>query len=229
MKIFAQSIVLLSMFSSLTSFAATLNYAASTANDAASGLPINASATETVTGQSKVLSLVGEGVRMDKVVGFNKQAYLAQLFAETPAAIQRDPKTVTGSLTAAGMKALKLTVILQLIPLKIIVSKFTNALDLNIVGDADEAAYGASRDAFLDAVRKGGGLSKGKEITLLGYVKADGTEELIYEDSNGNANTIDSKSPGFVNKIFGIWLGNIDPSDQGLLDLETSLLTAPKL
>ena len=52
MKIFSQSLVLLSMFSSLTSFAATLNYTAATTKDAASGLEIDASATETVTGQN---------------------------------------------------------------------------------------------------------------------------------------------------------------------------------
>jgi len=227
MKIFSQSLVLLSMFSSISSFAATLNY--NPASTKQNGIELDVSATETVTGQNKILTNIGEGIRMEPVAGFNAKIYLAQFFAENPNAISRDPKTVAGSLNAAGMKALKITLILGLVTVDKIVAAFSNSLNQNIVTADEQAAFGADRDRFLDAVRAGGGIRKGSNITLFGYVKADGTEEIIFEGTNGNQNVIDSKSPGFVNKIFGIWLGNIDKKDDGLNDLKKLLLTDANL
>jgi hypothetical protein len=208
-----------------------LNLTPASQLDPVSGYELDLSATETVTGMNKTLTLVGDGVRAEPVPIFGmKNIYLAQFLAETPTALVRDvtnPTAVLGSLTAAGAKAIRLTFIFSPIPVNKIRFAFSNSLIQNMTTD-EQTTYSDDVNAFLDTV-SAAGFSRGTSITIFGYTKADGTEDVVYEDTNGTVTSMASLKPivpGFVNKVFSIWLGNT-AYDANLQQLEKSLLTAP--
>jgi hypothetical protein len=134
------ALTLLSTVVSASAYAGDiLNLTAATQADPVSGYELDTSATETVTGMNKTLSLIGDGVRVEAVPIFGrKNIYLAQFLAETPASLVRDvtnPAAVEASLTAAGAKAIRLTFIYSPIPVNKIRSAFSNSLLQNMSSD----------------------------------------------------------------------------------------------
>ena len=232
MKILNRTLVLMGLTAMIATYSSALGgpiLGLNPANefDGATGFQLAVSATEAATGANKTLALVGEGVRVKQVIGLSN-IYLAQFFAENPAKVNRDGGLTVSSLNDAGVMAIRMTFSYLLVPIGKVVGAFSDALNINMT-DAEQATFADAKEAFLNAVTAGGAGKKGRSITILGFKKADGTESVVFEDQAGNDTTIDSKAPGFVNKIFAIWFGNIDPNDAGLIDLKTQLLKQPNV
>lgn len=174
------------------------------------GVALPASAS---TAEGQKLQFVGAGLRNKKVVMVNVRVYVGSfLIADTAKFKKADAlKTVTEASPAAIQLHF-----LRDVDADKVQSSFKEALEANKV-DLKKTEV----QKFLDAVKNGGEAKKGSTLTILGSKRSDGSEVVVYEDSNLKATTV-SGGAGFIQDIFSIWLGH--PSDDGVAKLKSDIL-----
>lgn len=175
-------------------------------------LPTSASAT--VDSETVKLVAVGEGLRTKKVVFVNVKVYVGQLFVSDIAHFKRDEAAALDSLKEQKAVAIQLH-FLRDVDSNNVQKSFREALTANGI-DTNEASV----KQFLDSVTNGGEAKEGKTLTILGF-KGKDSETISYETTGGTISQIKGE-PGFVGKIFSIWLGK--PSDSGVAELKKSIL-----
>ena len=185
------------------------------------GVALMTTATTTeVDGSAKTLTLIGDGLRRKKVALIWVNVYVAQVLAELPVAFDRAPEKASDSIANVGTVAIQMN-FLRNVDASTVQNSFKEAFTANGVNMTEAAIAG-----FLAAVNDGGDALSGTTMTIRGSKLANGSEEIVYEDSKGDLKTIVG-SAGFIKKVFGIWYGT--PADSGLVNLKAALLIAPTL
>jgi len=205
-----KALVFSALLFSQVSFAQVLNV--QKGSEQLEGVTLSTSATTT---EGQKLSFVGAGLRTKKVVMINVRVYVGELFVGDLTKFKKNPNEALKSLSEASPVAIKLNFLRDVEADKIQTS-FKEALDANKI-DVNKPEV----QKLLDAVKNGGPTKKGTSLTIVGIKKGDGSEVLIYEDSNLKATTV-SGGPGLLQEAFSIWLGN--PSDDGVANLKNALL-----
>jgi len=167
------------------------------------------------TADGKTLLPVGAGLRSKKVLLVPVRVYVGALYVADLAKFKKSPSEALNSLPEASPAALQLHFLRDVDAGKV-QSSFIEALEANHV-DLKKPEV----QKFLDAVKNGGEAKKNSTLTVFGHKKSDGSEVIVYEDSNLKATTI-SGGPGFLREIFSIWLGL--SSDEGVAKLKADLL-----
>jgi hypothetical protein len=179
------------------------------------GVNISKSGAATLNGNTYELTTVGSGLRSKKVLLANVKVYVAQLLVSSPERFSRTNADALKSLEDSQTVAIQLTFLRSVDADKVQVS-FRDAFDANKIDINTQAMK-----QFLSAVQNGGDALDGKTLTIATTKNSDGSEVLVYEDSNGKQTTIKGNK-GLTHDIFAIWLGT--PADDGVANLKKSLL-----
>lgn len=179
------------------------------------GINISKSAVASVDGKESQLGTVGAGLRWKKVLLTKVKVYVAQLLVSSPARFIKKDHEALKSLADSDVVALQMS-FLRTVEADKVQTSFRDALAANKVDLSSSAIK-----TFLGAVQKGGDATAGGHLTILIKKYSDGSEALIYEDTNGKQTTI-MGGRGFTEQIFSIWLGH--PSDDGVAALKNDLL-----
>lgn len=165
------------------------------------------------THDGQKLQFVGAGLRNKKVFMVNVRVYVGSLLVADVTKFKKSAPLLT--LSEAAPAAVQLH-FLRDVDADKVQSSFKEALEANKV-DLQKPEV----QKFLQAVKSGGEIKKGTLLTILGLKNSDGSEVIVYEDSNLKATTI-SGGVGFLQNIFSIWLGH--PSDEGVAQLKSDIL-----
>lgn len=195
------------------SFASLLNFQGAPTKK--ENINIYPTANTSIAGEAITLTSIGSGIRSKKVVFVNVNVYLGQLLVSNPESFNSSEADALSSLRNQKSSAIVLN-FLRDVDAEKVQSSFKEALVANKVSLED-----SSIRQFLEAVNKGGVALNGKTISIVGSKLKDGQELISYESSTGSLSEIKG-SPGFIEKIFSIWLGK--PADEGIASLKKSLL-----
>ncbi|WP_413287751.1 chalcone isomerase family protein [Bdellovibrio sp. HCB337] len=196
------------LFSSSVTFAQILKVQPGTEKIEGVALPASAS-----TSEGQKLQFVGAGLRNKKVVMINVKVYIGSLFVTDNTKFKKSEPLKT--ITDAAPVAMQLH-FLRDVDAEKVQTSFKDALEINKVDIKKPEVQ-----KFLDAVKTGGEAKKGSTFTILGSKRSDGSEVIVYEDSNLKATTI-SGGAGFLQDIFSILFGT--PSDDGVAKLKAEIL-----
>lgn len=173
-------------------------------------------------GKSTQLDFIGGGKRIKKVLVVKANVYVAQLFVDQKDKFAKTPKeanletdvTSLNSIANVGVVALKLDFLRDLSADKI-VDSFEDALKSNKL----DVATNEGLKKVLAAVKKGGAVTQGESIAIVG-VNGATQDKLFVENSKGVAEIVEGDSK-LVENMFSIWLGI--PADSGLERLKGEL------
>ncbi|UOF00164.1 chalcone isomerase family protein [Bdellovibrio reynosensis] len=179
------------------------------------GVNISKSATTEIDKSTTELGTVGGGLRWKKVLLMKTKVYVAQLLVSSPERFTKKPSDALKSLDDSTIAAIQMT-FLRTVEADKVQNSFRDALSINKVDLQNPAIK-----AFLSAVSNGGDASSGGNLTVLTQKHSDGTETVIYEDTNGKQTAVKGDR-GLTQKIFSIWLGT--PADDGVASLKNDLL-----
>lgn len=179
------------------------------------GIAISQGGVSTIEGKTSQLTTVGSGLRAKKVLISNVKVYVAQLLVSSADKYVKSSDEALNSLSQSETVAMELTFLRNVEAAKVQVS-FEDALIANNV-NLDEADI----NAFLTSVKAGGDADEGQSMTIAITKNQDGSETLVYEDTNGQA-TVVKGSQGLTQKVMSIWLGT--PADSGLETLKQQML-----
>lgn len=159
------------------------------------------------------LKLVGSGLRSKKVVFVNVKVYVAQIYSEASANV--DKTKALESLSASPASVIRLH-FLRNVEGEKVQSSFKEALEANKVD-----INSTSLKDFLNAVKNSGEAKEGKAMTIALIKNADGTESIIYKNTNSPQTEIKATA-GTAKNILSIWLGT--PADDQLAELKKEIL-----
>lgn len=180
------------------------------------GVNISKGAEASVDNGTIALSTVGGGLRWKKVLLMKVKVYVAQLMVTSPDRFVKKDKEALKSLDDSESVAIRLT-FLRTVDAPTVQASFKDALSINKV----DMSSGAVK-TFLDAVKNGGDASSGNSLSVLIRKHSDGSETLVYEDSNGKQTRIKGEK-GLTQNIMAMWLGRT--ADDGVASLKSDLLT----
>jgi chalcone isomerase-like protein len=169
--------------------------------------------TNGVTKEGQKLQYIGAGLRNKKVIMVNVKVYVGELFVGD---IAKFKKTDAAKTVSEASPALMQLHFLRDVDAEKVQSSFKEALETNKI-DLKKPEI----QKFLEAVKSGGEVKKGKMISVFGVKKGDGSETITYEDVNSKATTI-AGGAGFLQEVFAIWLGH--PADDGVAKLKSEIL-----
>lgn len=173
-----------------------------------------AEGTAKVGGQEIPLNPVGAGLRAKKVVFVNVKVYVGQLYVADLGKFKKTDSEVLTSLKDQSAVAIQMH-FLRDVDADNVQNSFKDALKVNGIDTKS-----AEVKQFLDSVAKGGEAKSGKSLIVLGH-RHEGKESVYYEDTAGNVTEVKGE-PGFIEKIFSIWLGKA--ADSGVATLKKDLL-----
>lgn len=179
------------------------------------GVNISKGAEASVDNGTIALSTVGGGLRWKKVLLMKVKVYVAQLMVTSPDRFVKKDKEALKSLDDSESVAIRLT-FLRTVDAPTVQASFKDALSINKV----DMSSGAVK-TFLDAVKNGGDASSGNSLSVLIRKHSDGSETLVYEDSNGKQTRIKGEK-GLTQNIMAMWLGRT--ADDGVASLKSDLL-----
>ena len=167
----------------------------------------------TVEGTTQKLTSVGFGLRTKKVVFVNVKVYLGQFFVSDLASF--DKKEALNSAKKQKSLAIQMH-FLRSVEGEKVQKSFQEALQANGISLTDSDVQ-----QFLEVVKNSGEAKEGHKISIVGTNLAEEKQAILFENTQGQISEIKS-SPGFVEKIFSIWLGK--PSDSGVANLKSAIL-----
>ena len=173
------------------------------------------SATLQMEGKSTPLVALGSGLRQKKVIFVHVKVYVAELFAAAGTNFVRTESEALNSLDQANTSAIRLT-FLRSVDAEKVEGSFKEALSANKVDIKDPAI-----ESFLKAVHASGEAHEGKSLLLAIQKNSDGSETLVFEDTNEKVEKING-TKGLGKNILSIWLGQ--SVDDGIAKLKESLL-----
>ncbi len=184
------------------------------------GVNVAKGATATVDNQAVNLTTVAAGIRQAKVVWSNKDIYVGQLMVNDPSILVKTPADLLASSDHIKVGAITMSFVYWYVPESSIYSAYQDAFRANNIDPTKDITLldQTNHTGFLDIVNQAGSAGTNQTVTLLMVREANGTETLTYDNGNGYVGHV-AGGPGFLHKIYSIWLGV--PADQYIAALKT--------
>lgn len=179
------------------------------------GIKIAKTATFTMGSYTQTLSLVGAGLRAKKIVFVPVRVYVGELFVQDPASFKKTESEALGSLKSQKAVAIHMT-FLHEVDAKKFLNSFKDGFKANKIDQED-----LSIKKILDLIAQGGDAKKESSLAVIGYVKDDKTETIVYQNTKGDITEVNGPA-GLREKVFSLWLGKSD--DSGVLEFKKELL-----
>lgn len=208
--------LLLALFLSVPCFAQQITV--SPANEQNNGVQLSTSLSD----GNVTLPLAAAALNTHKVGLVYYRVAVSQLFAEHPENLIRTYDGIFASLPKAGMMAMRLT-LLRGVDSALIQSSIDTAIADNISAQ-DLPVYQADIDQVKNAMLTESSIDFGTSISFVAYPSKN---QVLYENSHGVDTIMQFKAPGFIYKVFAVWLGS-QSTVEGQRS-KTALLTVPQV
>ncbi len=187
------------------------------------GVPVPSSGTLKLE-TSVPVTLLGIGVRKNRIRGVERKISVTQLFGSDPKKFVRTPNGALDSLAKMRSAALRFT---SFQSVRANIAYLFYLRGIKKLGIHKSEALQKYLDAVIGAGDSaiGGSGPAQQSIVVASYHSPTG-EEIFYQDQNGKVTKIIGGA-GFIKTIFSFWLG--ESADNGLAVLKSNLLKRPEL
>jgi hypothetical protein len=187
------------------------------------GVTLNTAAKTKIEGKDVALEATGAGLRTKTIA--KVKVYVGQLYVSNSAKFYDKNLVPLESLDFQDMQAVALQMsMLHEVTAEKLNESFIDGFKANKIDYTQKPAAD-----FLAAVLKAGEIEVAdgsKTLTVIGRRLSDGSEEIVWENSETGLIEVVSGGKGFIKTVFSIWLG--EPADGGLKTLKKGLIGEKK-